>query len=81
MITMTIGTGISITISCILIAALLKLLGDEREDRYREEEAARAERHERFKQHYANILLMQEKRDETFWRGYWFERVEDRRDA
>lgn len=78
---MSVFTGISITLGCILLAALFMVHAEEREEAYRAEQAYKAERYRRFMEAQDIMRLKQELRDETFDRAVWFERVEDRRDA
>lgn len=78
---MSIMTGISITLGCILLAALFMVHAEEREEAYRAEQAEKAERYRRFMEAQAIMRLKQELRDETFERAAWFERIDDMREA
>lgn len=78
---MSVFTGISITLGCILLAALFMVHAEEREEAYRAEQAEKAERYRRFMEAHAIMRLKQELRYETFERAVWFERIDDLREA
>ena len=78
---MSVFTGISITLGCILLAALFMVHAEEREEAYRAEQEQKAERYRRFMEAQAIMRLKQELRDETFERAAWYERIEDLREA
>lgn len=77
---MSVMTGISITLGCILLAALFMVHAEEREEAYKQEQAQKAERYRRFRQWQADHKLMQDMRDETFERAVWYERIDDLRE-
>lgn len=78
---MSVFTGISITLGCILLAALFMVHAEEREEAYKQEQAQKAERYRRFMEAQAIMRLKQELRDETFERAVWYERIDDLREA
>lgn len=77
---MSVMTGISITLGCILLATLFMVHAEEREEVYKQEQAQKAERYHRFRQWQADHQLMQDMRDETFERAVWYERIDDLRE-
>ena len=78
---MDVFTGICITIGCVMLAIFLAAMGEEINEREELERKAREERYRRFKEAHADILMAQAKRDDTFDRAVWFDRIDDLREA
>ena len=76
---MSIMTGISITLGCILLAALFMVHAEEREEAYRAEREAKERRYLLFKMAQADMQLRKDAADEAFDRAVWFGRVDDLR--
>lgn len=76
---MSIYTGISITLACILLASLLWVLAEDRDKKRKEEQDAKERRYRLFKLAQADMQLQKDVADETFERAVWFERVDDLR--
>lgn len=73
-------TGICITLGCFLAAMAIAVLIEERNERRRQIQAARAEQARRWHEMCAIAKLMQEQRDEMFSSAAWYEVYEDLRD-
>lgn len=65
---------------CLLAALALAVLIEERNERRRQIQAARAEQARRWHEMCAIAKLMQEQRDDMFDLAAWYEVYEDRRD-
>lgn len=74
-------TWFCIVIGLLMLALFLFAGAEEADEQERQEQAARAERYRRFKEAHADILMAQAKRDDTFERAVWFDRIEDLREA
>lgn len=77
---MSVLTGICITLGCFLAAMAIAVLIEDRNERRRQNQAARAEQARRWHEMCAIAKLMQEQRDEMFDRAAWYEVYEDLRD-
>ena len=63
---MSIYTGISITLACILLASLLWVLAEERDKKRKEEQDAKERRYLLFKMAQADMQLQKDVADATF---------------
>ena len=63
---MSVFTGISITLGCILLAALFMVHAEEREETYRAEREAKERRYRLFKIAQADMQLRKDTSDATF---------------
>lgn len=77
---MSVLTGICISLGCVLAALALAVLIEERNERRRQIQAARAEQARRWREMCAIAKLMQEQREDMFDRAAWYEVYKDRRD-
>ena len=77
---MSVLTGICISLGCFLAAMAIAVLIEERNERRRQIQAARAEQARRWHEMCAIAKLMQDQRDDMFDRASWYEVYEDRRD-
>lgn len=69
-------TGLCVAIAFVLAILAIAVLIEERNERRRAIQAARAEQQRRWAEMVAIAKLMQEQRDETFERAVWYEREE-----
>ena len=69
-------TGLCVAIACVLAILAIAVLIEERNERRRAIQAAKAEQQRRWAEMVAIAKLMQEQRDETFERAVWYEREE-----
>lgn len=76
---MSVLTGICITLGCFLAAMAIAVLIEDRNERRRQIQAARAEQARRWHEMCAIAKLMQEQREDMFDRAAWYEVYEDRR--
>lgn len=77
---MSVLTGICITLGCFLAAMAIAVLIEDRNERRRQIQAARAEQARRWHEMCAIAKLMQEQREDMFDRAAWYEVYEDLRD-
>jgi hypothetical protein len=77
---MSVLTGICITLGCFIAAMAIAVLIEDRNERRRQIQAARAEQARRWHEMCAIAKLMQEQREEMFDRAAWYEIYEDLRD-
>lgn len=77
---MSVLTGICISLGCVLAALALAVLIEERNERRRQIQAARAEQARRWHEMCAIAKLMQEQREDMFDRAAWYEVYKDHRD-
>lgn len=75
---MSVLTGICISLGCALAALAIAVLIEERNERRRQIQAARAEQARRWHELQAIAKLMQEQREDMFDRAAWYEVYEDR---
>ena len=75
---MSVLTGICISLGCALTALAIAVLIEERNERRRQIQAARAEQARRWHELQAIAKLMQEQREDMFDRAAWYEVYEDR---
>jgi hypothetical protein len=75
---MSVLTGICISLGCALAALAIAVLIEERNERRRQIQAARAEQTRRWHELQAIAKLMQEQREDMFDRAAWYEVYEDR---
>lgn len=74
---MSVLTGICISLGCALAALAIAVLIEERNERRRQIQAARAEQARRWHELQAIAKLMQEQREDMFDRAAWYEVYED----
>jgi hypothetical protein len=78
---MNVLTGICITLGCFIAAMAIAVLIEDRNERRRQIQAARAEQARRWHEMCAIAKLMQEHREDMFDKASWYEVYEDHRET